>query len=398
MAFVTDDTSTATLKEWAERQGFPASTIQHGGADLFTTMLESDAPPRLAFVDIDGQEQPVQIAARLVSLCGPASRLIAVGTANDVGLYRNILAAGMADYLVKPLTPDMLTQAVTQASHHGKTDASGAKETKTIVVLGARGGVGASTIAVNAGWIIAHEMKQKVALLDLDLQFGASALALDLEPGRGLRDVISSPQRVDSLMVASALVAASERFSILGAEEHLDDILTVDSSAVAALLKELRANFNVIIVDLPRHLLSSQKRVLAIAQDIVLVTEMTLVGIRDTLRVRTMLKALGCTARVTLVAARVGPQRPAAVDEASFAKGAQAKIDFTLPEDHKSVTAASNAGKMLDTIAPGSPLTKSLHQLAHHLADDMMGAKAKKDGSKGLLGGLLGGGKKGASS
>ncbi len=163
MAFVTDDTSTATLKEWAERQGFPASTIQHGGADLFTTMLESDAPPRLAFVDIDGQEQPVQIAARLVSLCGPASRLIAVGTANDVGLYRNILAAGMADYLVKPLTPDMLTQAVTQASHHGKTDASGAKETKTIVVLGARGGVGASTIAVNAGWIIAHEMKQKVA-------------------------------------------------------------------------------------------------------------------------------------------------------------------------------------------------------------------------------------------
>ena len=172
----------------------------------------------------------------------------------------------------------------------------------------------------------------------------------------------------------------------------------MDSSAVAALLKELRANFNVIIVDLPRHLLSSQKRVLAIAQDIVLVTEMTLVGIRDTLRVRTMLKALGCTARVTLVAARVGPQRPAAVDEASFAKGAQAKIDFTLPEDHKSVTAASNAGKMLDTIAPGSPLTKSLHQLAHHLADDMMGAKAKKDGSKGLLGGLLGGGKKGASS
>ncbi|NTU77224.1 MAG: hypothetical protein HGA90_05360, partial [Alphaproteobacteria bacterium] len=339
-------------------------------------------------VDVDNQEHPVQIAARLVSLCGPAAKLIALGSANDVGLYRNMIAAGLTDYLVKPLTQELLTQAMVLATRGPGTNGA-AKEAKTIVVMGVRGGLGASTIAVNVAWLIAHEIKRKCALLDLDLQFGTSALALDLEPGHGLRDVVSSPQRVDSLMIAGAMVSESDPFSVLSAEEPVDDIVTVDNAAVAALVKELRQTNGAVVVDLPRHLMPTQKRLLATAHEIVLVTEMSLVGIRDTLRVRTSLIALGATGRITLVATRANPQRSSGVSEADFAKGSQAKIDFSLPDDYKSVMAASNAGKTLGATAKGSALTKNLLLLAKYLVPEDSDEKngAKKKGLKGWLGG-----------
>lgn len=389
MAFIQDEETAATVRNWAERQGFPQDTVQNGGPDLFATFLEADAPPKLVLIDFDGQEQPIQIAARIVSLCGPAARLIAIGSANDVTLYRSMVAAGLSDYLVKPLTPEILTQTMVMAARGGPGTAPGAaKEAKNIVVIGVRGGVGTSTVAVNTSWAIAHQLKKKCALLDLDLQFGSSALALDLEPGHGLRDVVSSPQRVDSLMIAGAMVSESDHLAVLSAEESIEEIVHVDTNAISALLKELKPTYQAVIIDLPRHMLPTQKRVLATAHEIVLVTEMSLVGIRDTLRIRMTLKGLGSSARITQVAGRVGPNHPAAVDEATFAKGAQAKIDFVLPDDTKNVVAASNAGKTLGAMAPSSPLAKTIHALAVHL----MGSSEddKKKGDKKASGGLLG--------
>ncbi len=389
MAFITDEETLATVRAWAERQGFPADSVQSGGADHLIATLKSEAPPKLTFVDMDGQLQPSQTAGRLAGLCDPAAKMVALGSENDVGLYRDMIAAGMTDYLLKPITSETLTQAMVLATR-GRPAATGTKETKIIVIVGLRGGVGASTVAINTSWLIGHELKRKCAMLDLDLQFGTSALALDVEPGHGFREIVSSPQRVDSLMVSGAMVNESEYLSVMSAEEPVDEIVHVDNSAILMLLKEVRSNYRVIVIDLPRHMLATQKRLFALAHEIVLVTEMSLVGIRDTLRVRTALKTLGTTARVTLVAARVGPQRSGSVDETTFAKGAQVKIDFFLPDDPKNVMAASNAGKTLGEIAAGVPLTKGLLDLARHLVEsEGQGADKKGGSSKGLLSGLF---------
>ncbi len=208
-----------------ERQGFPAATVQQGGPDLFAQMLETAAPPKMAIIDIDGQADPLAVAIRLVGLVGPDSKLIIIGSANDVGLYRRMLGAGVIDYLVKPLAAELLNQALASALRgHIGGQISESREAKVLVFIGVRGGVGASTLAVNSGWILAHEMKVDCALLDLDLQFGTSALALDLEPGRGLRDIVNSPHRVDGLMIASSMVSESDQFSVLGAEEAVDEL------------------------------------------------------------------------------------------------------------------------------------------------------------------------------
>ena len=372
MAFVADDYTQNVVRGWAERQDLPAATVQLGGPDMFAQMLETASPPKMAMVDIDGQADPVNTIARLISLCGSETKMVAVGAANDVTLYRQMIAAGAVDYLVKPLTLEPLNQAMTSALRGGTGGKAETKEAKLIVVLGIRGGVGASTVAINIAWLMAHELKSNCARLDLDLQFGTSSLALDLEPGRGLRDIVHSPHRVDGLMIASSMVPESDLFSVLGAEEAIDEHVPVDSSAITALLKETRGNFDTIIVEMPRHMHASQKRVLAKANEIVLVTELSLAGIRDTLRVKSALTALGGTGRITLVAARTGH-----VALPVFERSAQTKVDLIIPEDSKLLAEAANSGKAIGAVAKQAAVTKALRTLAERLAGTAPPAKTK---------------------
>lgn len=380
MAYLIDEDSLAVARNWAERHGYSSASVQQGGPDMFSHVLESSLPPQMAVIDIDGQTDPVSSIARLATLCGPGSKLIVVGSANDVGLYRRMLGYGVVDYLVKPLTMDTFNQALQEAMRGGKTAAADTKEAKTVIVLGTRGGTGASMIAVNTAWLLSHELGQKCALLDLDLQFGTSTLALDLQPSRGLRDIIGSPHRVDALMIASSSVYESDRFCVLGGEEPIDEPIPVESPAVTALLNEMRSSFDFILVDLPRHLLASQKRLLTSAHTIILVSELSLAGIRDTLRIRTALVNLGYTGQIKCIVTRVHSTRPGQVQAGAFEKGAQIKIDFTIPEDAKTVSEASNSGKALGAVALNAPITKVLLSLANMLSANSEATISKDSG------------------
>ena len=380
MAFAADEDSIAVIRSWAERQGFPAATVQQGGPDTFAQLLETSAPPRMAIIDIDGQDDPVAAAERLKDMCGPDCKIIALGSTNDVGVYRRMMSAGLVDYLVKPLVSESFNQALSAALKGATGGKLVTKDAKIIVFIGTRGGVGASTLAVNTAWLMAHNIGFSIALLDLDLQFGTSSLALDLEPGHGLRDIVSSPHRVDALMIASSMVNESEQFAVLGAEEAVDDVVPMDTMAVTALLKEMKGGFAYILVDLPRHHIASQKRLLATAQEIVLVTELSLAGIRDTLRIKTALKNLESFAALTVVASRTGASRAGQVNTAAFEKGAQIKIDVTIPEDHKIVGEAANSGKAVGAVSKQAPVTKAMLALAVKLGGKAPGEMKKKTG------------------
>jgi pilus assembly protein CpaE len=396
MAFAADDAALLSLRGWAERQGYPQASVQLGGPDLFAQMLESAAPPKMAIVDLDGQADPASCAARLISLCGGGAgecKLVFIGTANDVALYRRILVAGAVDYLVKPLTSETLNQALVAALRGNTGGKPTAKEARIVTFVGARGGVGASTIALNAGWFMAHELGRATVLLDLDLQFGTSSLALDLEPGRGLRDIVGSPHRVDALMIASSIVPESDLFSVLGAEEAVDEVVQMDGGAITALLKEMKNNFDVILVDLPRALLPGQKRLLAASHEIVIVSDLTLAGIRDTLRIKSAVTSLGTDARLTILASRASASHAGQIDRATFEKGIQGKIDAVIVEDAAALAAAANAGKALGEVAQRAAVTRCMRELALRLAqaEDAGGAKGsflgklfgKKNGGKG---------------
>ena len=382
MGFILDDESLLSLRGWAERQGYPQATVQQGGPDMFAQLLESSAPPKMVIVDIDQQADPAAVTARLINLCGGECRLIVVGSKNDVTLYRRVLGAGAVDYLVKPLSPDVLNQALAAALRGPLgSNKQAAKEARIIVFIGARGGIGTSTIALNTSWIMAHELDRNTALFDLDLHFGTSSLSLDIDPGRGLRDIVSSPNRVDALMIASSIMPESDKLSILGAEEAVDEVTPIDGAAIAALLKEMKSNFDVIVIDLPRHILATQKRLLAAAHEIVIVSDLTLAGIRDTLRIKNAVTTLGGGAHISIIGARVSASGAGQVTRAIFEKGIKGPIDAAVPEDSAALTTASNSGKALGAVAPRAAITKVLRELSLKLTNITEPPNEKATGS-----------------
>ena len=381
MAFVTDDASYQAVRGVAEKQGWPPAVVQMGGVETAQEIIAAGTPPRVLLVDVDGVNDAVGLIARLLATAKD-SRVLAIGTANDIVLYRALLAAGVADYLPKPVqTPDV-TQALLSALRgpEKKNDPAAEPEAKLIVVLGARGGVGASTLATNLAWHYAHTYGKQTVLLDLDLAFGTSALALDLEPGRGLREALENPSRLDSLLIASSMVNESEKLSVMAAEEPVDEGLMPDPNALPLLLKELRKNAQIAVVDLPRDGLVQHRRLIPAAQTLILVTEQTLSGIRDTMRLKNAAKALGFEGLLLVIASRVGKERPAQVDIGAFEKGLQAKPDFTLPEDGKTMAQAANQGKAIAVVAADSAFNKNLREIAEKAAGIEPSDPKKKGG------------------
>src|SRR5205809_6693557 len=98
-------------------------------------------------------------------------------------------------------------------------------------VIGVRGGVGASTIATSLAWLLGEKARRTTALLDLDVHFGTGALALDLEPGRGLTDAVESASRVDGLFLERGMVRAHERPAGLPAEAPLNQPMVTARTA-----------------------------------------------------------------------------------------------------------------------------------------------------------------------
>lgn len=381
LAFVADEDSFQVARAVAGEMGWSGSVVQRGGAGDVLEMFTHDVPPpKLLLVDLDGTANPFATVAKLASMAGADTRLVGLGTANDIDLYRDLISAGASDYLVKPLAPEALHHVIRQAKHAPRR--TQAKETapgRLIVVVGVRGGVGASTVAVNTAWLMAHELKRKTALLDLDLHFGTDTLALDLEPGRGLREALETPNRLDSLLIASSMVTESDRLSVLGAEEPLEDGVSFGPAALSALLEELRGTHETVVVDMPRHLLPAHRPVLGSADQVVLVSDLSLAGIRDTARMMQVVKVLGGPACV-VVASRAGGTRRPQVDQATFEKGIGATLTHVVPDEDKTVAAATNQGKAVAQLSPASAVVKALRGLAMQMAD------AQAPARKGLLG------------
>jgi pilus assembly protein CpaE len=387
LAFANDETSLEVVQQLVRDQGWPMTAARLGGLDMARVAVQESGAPRFLLVDIDGADDPVSALAGLVELCGAGCAVIAIGGANDIELYRRLIGAGARDYLAKPIDLPQLSHCVLAAANAGPMGAEPGRggDGEITFFVGTRGGCGASTAAVNVAWMLAHEHKLKTVLLDLDLHFGIAALALDLEPGRGLREALESPSRLDSLLIASSLVNESERLCVLAAEEPLEDTVSFEAPALTALISELRRSFDAVVVDFPRALIPSHRRVFTMAGKVVLVCEISLAGIRDHVRAFSAVRSIGEPGFLN-VAARVGKNRPAQIDRPAFERGIEAKLDALVPEDPKALAMAANQGRALASVAAGSPATKALRQLADTIGPAQERRRFARGGLLGRIG------------
>ncbi len=363
-AFVIDNASREVIVKAAATRNWREDIVQEGDIGFAIQCMVDMAAPRIVIVELGAPERATLDVAALSQSCGPETAIIGIGTINDVELYRELTHSGLADYLVKPVHEDALDRVLDRAIRIAQGDPEEAKKGKLITVVGARGGVGASTIALNCAWLMAQEQNLQTAILDLDVYFGTSALALDLLPGRGLREALENPGRIDSLFVASAMVGASDHLSILAGEEPLDDEFMMDPAALDELVNELRQNFTRVVVDLPRSMMLSQRHVLAISSEVVIVADLSLAAVRDTARIRALVIAAAPRTLVMVVANKVGGKNPHSLSRADFENAIETRIDHMVPDDQKAVGNALNAGKSVSQQAKGSKIVKALRELS----------------------------------
>ena len=318
--------------------------------------------------------------------------MIASGTVNDVRLYRDLVASGIHDYLLKPFTVDQLrdTFAHAQTILSGpRGEAQADKPHVMSAVIGVRGGVGASTIATSLAWLLGEKAHRSTALLDLDVHFGTGALALDLEPGRGLTDAIENPSRIDGLFIERAMVRANERLSVLSAEAPIHQPLVTDGTAFFALQEEMRNAFESTVLDLPRHMLIQYPHLVHDAHVAVVVAELTLAATRDTIRVLAWLKSNAPQTKVVVVANCVPSGGALEISRKDFEQSIERPIDIVFPYDAKLAAQAAKLGKPLAEVASGkmsAPFNTLSNVVLSHASEEGVAAEAKGvAGAKSLL-------------
>jgi pilus assembly protein CpaE len=373
MVFVSDGESRDVIAQALRDANLAGAKIVDGG--ISAALKQTDLMPRFLLVDVSTSSTPVQDVAAMAAVMEPGTKLIVIGAANDVALYRDLLGVGASDYLVKPLDVQLLLAALTEGGT-GKSGQAPAKLGRVIAFVGARGGVGTTMAAVNTAYLLAHDRKQRTALVDLDLHFGTAALSLDIEPGRGLRDALEKPGRIDSLFLERAMAKIGDRLFVLGCEEPLRDHPTVDPTALDVVLGDLRQNFSWVVLDMPRSFVANQANPFAMVTDLMLVCDQSLAGIRDTMRFLDFIKDAAPQMRLKLAAASSDGARPK-IARAEFEKSIGRKLDYEIPFEAKTVAAGANSGKPISAVGRSGKLVKTLRQIAADLA----GAEEKKAAS-----------------
>jgi pilus assembly protein CpaE len=391
VAYVCDETTAELLRPVAVEMGWAPEKVNKGGLRNAVQSLSVSASPQILFVDLSESGDPLNDINALAEVCEPGTVVIAAGQVNDVRLYRDLVVSGIQDYLLKPLNPDMLREAFTHAqvtlNAPKLADVGTERPHCAAAFIGARGGVGASTMATSVAWLISDKGKRTTALLDLDVHFGTGALALDLEPGRGLTDAIENPSRIDGLFIERAMVKSSEMLSVLSAEAPISSPVVTDGSAFYQLQEEMRAAFECTVVDLPRGMLVQHPHLIADIQAAIVVTDLTLAAARDTIRILSWLKSNAPQTQVVVVANRV-PQGTLEIARKDFEGSIERKIDILVPFDQKLAAQSAKLGKPFAEAGKGSKTVAPLIELAQTImmigdaADLAPGAK-KKPASKG---------------
>ncbi|MFN2098632.1 CpaE family protein [Altererythrobacter sp. MF3-039] len=388
-AYICDETSLDILRPVAIELGWQPEKCNKGGLRNAVQSLSVSASPNILMVDLSESGDPLNDINALAEVCEPGTVVVAIGQVNDVRLYRDLLASGIHDYLLKPLSANQVRDALNQAqavfAAPKSSDPDVAKHHISTAIIGTRGGVGASTLATSLAWMFGADHSLPTALLDLDIHFGTGALALDLEPGRGLTDAIDNPSRIDGLFIERAMIRANDNLAILSAEAPINSPLMTDGAAFLQLEEEFRQAFSMTVVDMPRNMLINFPHLLSDVNVVVVTTEMTLAAARDTIRILSWLKSNAMHAIPIVVANKV-QSGAGEISKADFEASIEREIDFVMPYDVKGATNAAKLGQTFAEANRNSKVTGVMRQIADRIIGAGDGESGGEPAKKSLLG------------
>lgn len=381
LAYIVDEASEAAL-----RGGLPEILgdiqLRRGNIHAAIRALAQEPTPAILLVDISGVADPMQALETLATVCTPNMRVLVIGDQTEIGFYRQLIRnLGVAEYLHKPLTRDMVARLFgPQLAGDAAAADVLSRGGSVIAVCGARGGCGATTVAVNLAVQLTETGRGHVALLDLHLRGGTAGMMLGVRPGTGLRVALEEPDRVDALFLDRVGIPIGDRLRLIAAEEPMESMPRPAEVGVQRVMEMLRHRFNYVVIDLPMPPGPAERIALAAARHCVLVFGPDIAGIRDALALRKLV-GIGASSRATLVLNRAG--MPGGLKGKLIEEGLGAPPDVMIPDLPRQLPNAANLGR------PASRESPVLRRAMAPLMQEIVGAPAS-EAAVSLLGRLFG--------
>jgi pilus assembly protein CpaE len=365
--YVEADTAEIIERATGDRRMERASaTMRPGGLSAAIETYQNQATPSLVLVEsLDSPAELIAGLDALAEVCDPGSKVVVIGAANDIALYRELMRRGVSDYLVPPF--DAL--AIVRAISNLYADPSAPFVGRQVAFCGAKGGAGVSTVAHNVAHSIAERLQTGAVLVDLDLPFGTAGLDFNQDPIQGIADALTQPDRLDPVLMERMMARCTERLSLFAAPATLEQDYDIGPEAFDEVTQKIRGSAPFIILDLP-HLWGAWKRkILTSSDDLVIVATPDLASLRNAKNVIDLVRrARPNDSPPRLVLNQVGvPGRPE-IPLKDFAAALGVTPSAVLPFDPKLFGQAANNGQMISEVAPKSKVSEALDQLAQEIA------------------------------
>jgi pilus assembly protein CpaE len=358
--------------------------VQMGGITAAVEAYRSSPTPNVIMIETETRADDLIAGLdELSDVCDEGTRVIVIGRFNDILLYRELMKRGVSEYLMAPVRAIDVVGAVC-----GLFSAPDAKPVgRIIAVVGAKGGVGASTIAHNIAWAIARDLSLDSVVADLDLAFGTAGLDYNQDPPQGVADAVFSPDRIDTAFIDRLLSKCTDHLSLLAAPATLDRVYDFTAEAFEPVFDVLRATVPCVVLDVPHIWTGWTKRVLIGADDILIVAAPDLANLRNAKNMADLLRQARPNDRHPLYCLnQVGvPKRPE-IKPADFAKALEDDPIAVIPFEPPVFGTASNNGQMIAEVAAGHRTAEMFRTIAQILT----GRAAAKKKSNSLFGPLIG--------
>ena len=336
--------------------------VQMGGGPAAVEAFRHAPTPNVVILEAQGaKSRPLESLDSLAEVCDEGTKVVVIGHVNDVQLYRQFIQRGVSEYLMAPVDPILLIQAVSDLF-----SAPGSKPIgRTIAVVGAKGGVGASTLAHNLAWTVAREHGTATVIADLDIAFGTASLNFNQDPPQGIAEAVFAPERLDGNLLDRLLSKCSDNLSLLSAPATLDRTTDLTEPSFDNLMDLLRTAVPCVVLDVPHQWSAWTKRMLIAADEIIIVAQPELACLRNTKNLLTLLQQNRPNdVRPRIVLNGVGvPKRPE-ISSAEFAKALDAVMTAIIPFDPALFGTAANNGQMIAEVQAGAKAAEVFSDLA----------------------------------
>ncbi|MFM9865089.1 MAG: AAA family ATPase [Micropepsaceae bacterium] len=350
-------------------------TVHMGGVFGAAEYFQDSSTPNVIMVEtrVTGPAILAELE-KLAHVCDPGTKVIVIGQSNDITLYREMIRQGVSEYIVAPLNPLQVIEAIATLYHGPATAPIG----KVFAFVGARGGVGSSTVAHNTAWSIAEDLQIATTIVDLDVPFGTAGLDFNQDAGTGIAEALASPERLDDVLLDRLLIKHTSRLNLFVAPAQLDRETLYPPESIEMVLDVVRQASPCVVVDLPHVWAPWVKQVLTSADEIIVVATPDLASLRNAKNIYDIINGARPNDKpMKIVLNQVGIPRRPEIPVKDFAEAMSAEASLVFPFDPQTFATASNNGQMVGELNAQSRVAQSFRDLAQQLTGREPKAEAK---------------------